>query len=82
MLRMLIFDRKIVLGPSSRMLSRSDSSKPRTSDVMPTMAVMPITTPSTVSPERSLFVRSVSNAIVRTSPSSPLFTSQRLDGIE
>ena len=30
------------------MMSRSDSSNPRMSDVMPTMAVMPMTTPRTV----------------------------------
>ena len=38
-----------LLGPSSRKRSRSDSSKPRMSDVMPTIEVMPMTTPSTVS---------------------------------
>src|SRR5262252_7114224 len=37
------------------------------SEVMPTIAVMPITMPSTVNPERILFVRTVSNAITMTS---------------
>ena len=53
------------------MLSRSDSSKPRISDVMPTIEVMPMTTPRIVSAERILFVRSVSNAITATSRQSP-----------
>src|SRR5678815_248525 len=64
------------------MLARSELSKPRMSDVMPTIDVMPMTTPSTVSPERSLFVRRVSSAMRRTSPSSPLFTSERLNRVE
>jgi hypothetical protein len=72
----------IVLGPSSRIMSRSDSSKPRMSDVMPTIDVMPMTTPRTVSPDRILFVRSVSSAITNTSRHRPLFTAQGLDGIE
>ena len=55
--------RRSCSGPSSRIESRSDSSKPRISDVMPTIEVMPMTTPSTVSAERILFVRSVSNDI-------------------
>src|SRR5262245_32720982 len=74
--------RMIVFGPSWRMLSRSDSSNPRISDVIPTIAVMPMTTPRMVSPERILFVRSVSNAIQTTSRSNPLFTAQGLDWIE
>ena len=37
-------------------MSRSDVSKPRMSDVMPTIDVMPMTTPSTVRAERILFV--------------------------
>ena len=61
---------KIVLGPIERMLSRSDWSKPRMSDVMPTIDVTPITTPRMVSPERSLLARSVSHAIVTTSSMS------------
>ena len=44
-------------------MSRSDWSKPRISAVMPTIDVMPMTTPSTVSAERILLVRTVSNAI-------------------
>ena len=63
MLRMLSLLTKIVLGPSARTWSRSDSSKPRMSEVIPTMAVMPITTPRMVSAERSLLVRSVSSAM-------------------
>ena len=58
----------IVFGPSARIMSRSDSSKPRIIAVMPTIDVMPMTTPSTVRNERSLFVRTVSNAITTTSP--------------
>ena len=61
----------IVLGPSWLIESRSDLSKPRMSDVMPTIEVMPMTTPSTVSAERILFVRSVSIDIATISPSRP-----------
>src|SRR5687768_7888790 len=64
------------------MLSRSELSKPRMSEVMPTIEVMPMTTPRIVSAERSLFVRTVSSAMRTTSPSRPLFTSERLDRIE
>ena len=64
--------RKIVFGPIDvRMLSCSDVSKPRMSAVIATIDVMPITTPSTVSPERSLFVRTVSKAMTMTSRTSP-----------
>ena len=52
-------------------LSCSDESKPRISAVIATIDVMPITTPSTVSPERSLFVRTVSKAMTMTSLMSP-----------
>ena len=61
----------IVSGPSWLIDSRSELSNPRMSDVMPTIDVMPMTTPSTVSAERILFVRSVSIDIVTISPSSP-----------
>src|SRR5688572_24245103 len=64
------------------MLARSELSKPRMRDVMPTIDVMPMTTPSTVSPDRILFARRVSSAIRSTSPNSPLFTSERLNGAE
>ena len=37
---------------------------------MPTIDVMPMTTPRTVNPERSLLVRTVSNAIAITSQNS------------
>ncbi len=53
----------MVSGPSWLIDSRSELSKPRISDVIPTIDVMPMTTPSTVSAERILLVRSVSNAI-------------------
>ena len=79
MLTPLNFATKIVFGPSCRMLSRSDWSKPRTSDVMPTIAVMPMTTPRTVNAERSLLTRSVSSASVTTSPSSLAFIYSRLN---
>src|SRR5207244_1195101 len=56
------------------------------SDVMATIDVMPITTPSTVKPERLLLVRTVSNAITTTSPMSParilLLTAKGLNRIE
>ena len=53
-------------------MSRSDSSKPRMSDVMPTIEVMPMTTPRIVSAERILFVRSVSSAITNDfAPADP-----------
>src|SRR6516165_9202262 len=58
---------KIVLGPIVAKRSRIDLSKPMMSDVMPTMAVMPMTIPRTVNPERILFVRTVSNAMAMTS---------------
>ena len=79
----------IVFGPSWLIESRSESSKPRMSDVIPTIDVMPMTTPSTVSAERILLVRSVSSDIATISPSSParirrhrLFAPQRFDRIE
>ena len=59
---------KIVFGPIAPIMSRSDWSKPRIIEVIPTIDVMPMTTPSTVSAERILFVRTVSNAIVTISP--------------
>jgi hypothetical protein len=46
---------------------RGGLSKPRIIAVMPTIDVMPMTTPSTVSAERILLVRIVSNAIATTS---------------
>src|SRR6185436_3041887 len=52
------------------------------SDVMPTIAVMPMTTPRIVSADRSLLPRSVSSAMRTTSPASPLFTAERLDRIQ
>src|ERR1051325_4035240 len=79
MLTMLSFVRMMVLGPSAFTLSRSDWSNPRMSDVIPTIAVMPITTPRIVSPERSLLPRRVSSAMLTTSPARLLFTAQRLD---
>ena len=54
---------KIVFGPSALIESRSDVSKPRMSEVMPTIDVTPMTTPSTVSAERILLPRSVPSAI-------------------
>ena len=65
----------MVFGPIAPIISRSDWSKPRIIDVMPTIDVMPMTTPSTVSAERSLLVRTVSNAIATTSPNE-----RRTDG--
>ena len=59
------------LFPSVAIVARIDSSNPRIRDVMPTMAVMPMTTPSTVRPERSLLVRTVSKAMTMTSLTSP-----------
>jgi hypothetical protein len=77
---------KMVFGPIEPSMSRSDWSKPRIIAVMPTIDVMPMTTPSTVNPERILLVRSVSNAITATSRHSPrlmaLLTAKRLDRVE
>ena len=90
----LNFATKTVSGPSERILSRNDSSKPRIIAVMPTTALMPMTMPSTVSDERSLFVRSVSSAMTTTSLRSPYriagpacvftrsFPTECFDGIE
>src|SRR5690349_12147871 len=79
----------MIFGPIARIESRSDSSKPRIIAVIPTIDVMPITTPSTVNPERILLLRTVSSAIVMTSPTSPMriaisasFLPQRFDRIE
>src|SRR5712692_7224510 len=63
---------KMVFGPTCRIRSRIDSSKPRMSAVIPTIDVMPMTTPRTVSPERILFRRTVSNAITMTSLMRPI----------
>ena len=63
--------RKMVFGPIAAIIARSDWSKPRIIDVMPTIEVIPMTTPRTVSAERSLLPRTVSNAIATTSPSRP-----------
>src|SRR5688572_31314091 len=52
------------------------------SDVIPTMAVMPITTPRMVRLERILLLRRVSIAMRTTSPARLLFTAQCLDGVE
>jgi len=62
----------IVFGPSCLIESRSELSKPRIRDVMPTIDVMPMTTPSTVSAERILLVRRVSHDIVTISRSRPV----------
>ena len=70
-LNALNFWTKTVFGPSARIESRSDSSNPRMSDVIPTIDVMPMTTPRTVSAERILLVRSVSNDIDTISRNSP-----------
>ena len=69
-LEMPNFCTKIVFGPSELIDSRSEESNPRISDVMPTIDVTPITTPSTVSAERILLLRRVSNAMAAVSPSS------------
>ena len=62
---------KIVLGPIAPSRSRSDWSKPRISAVIPTIDVMPMTTPSTVNPERILLLRTVSSAMTMTSANRP-----------
>src|SRR5688572_11439996 len=54
---------KIVSDPMVLIESRSDSSNPRMSDVMPTIDVMPMTTPRIVSTERILLLRKVSQDI-------------------
>ncbi len=63
---------KIVSGPTARIMSRSDWSKPRIIAVMPTIDVMPMTTPRMVSAERILFERTVSKAITTTSLIRPI----------
>ena len=82
---------KMVFGPSAAIESRSEVSKPRMSDVIPTMEVTPMTTPSTVSAERILLPRSVSNAIARGFAEQAglpgevlhgLFAPQRFDRVE
>jgi hypothetical protein len=63
---------KMTRGPIAvEMLSWSDLSNPRMSAVIATIEVIPMTTPSTVRPERSLFVRTVSKAITMTSRIKP-----------
>src|SRR5688572_6869681 len=64
------FAMKIVSDPMVLIESRSDSSKPRMSDVMPTIDVMPMTTPSTVRTDRILLTRSVSQDIRTISSNS------------
>jgi hypothetical protein len=61
----------IVFGPSWLIESRSDWSKPRIRDVIPTMDVIPMTTPSTVSAERILLARSVCSDMMTISWSRP-----------
>ena len=71
----------MVLGPSSRIMSRNESSKPRMIELMPTIAVMPITTPRTVSPDRILLARIVPSAIPIVSAKSAtrtMFVSSRI----
>src|SRR6187397_2489901 len=78
----------MVSGPSWLMAARSELSKPRISEVIPTIDVMPMTTPSTVSAERILLARRVSNDMTMISDRSPVrtvfmsFAPQRLDGVE
>ena len=62
---------KMVFGPIAAIIWRSDWSNPRIIAVMPTIDVIPITTPRTVNAERILLPRTVSNAIATTSPSRP-----------
>src|SRR5262245_13457870 len=52
------------------------------SEVIPTIEVMPMTTPRMVRAERSLLPLIVSRAMRTTSPASDLFTAQCLDGVE
>ncbi len=56
------------------MISRNESSNPRMIELMPTIAVMPITTPRTVRPERILFARIVPNAMPIVSVKSATLT--------
>src|SRR5947208_3764434 len=77
-----------VFGPSCLNKSRKDWSKPRMSDVIPTIDVMPMTTPRTVSAERILLARSVSKDMTTISESRPvrtvfmLFAPQGFDRIQ
>ena len=80
----LNFATKMVSGPRPSSISRNERSNPRTSDVIPTIAVIPITTPTIVNAERILFARSVSTAITPISLNSAarsftLFLSERFN---
>ena len=68
----LNFDTMTVFDPSCRTSDSSWSPNPRTSDVMPTIDVTPITTPSIVRNDRSLLVLSVPSAIVTISARRPV----------
>ena len=61
----------MVLAPACRTDSASPSLNPRMSEVIPTIEVMPMTTPSTVNAERILLERSVSNDMATISASRP-----------
>src|SRR5687767_1699606 len=80
-----------VFGPSRRIDSCIDSSNPRMSDVIPTIDVIPMTMPSTVSADRILLTLNVSRAIAAVSLNSAkraisvdigLLASQSLDWIQ
>src|ERR1051325_3050670 len=79
-----------MFGPDCAIRARTDWSKPRMSAVMPTIDVMPMTTPSTVSADRILLVRMVSTAMTTTSQRSarrrviirPSFPPEGFDGVQ
>src|SRR6186713_232859 len=76
----------IVFGPMPRKRSRNDSSKPRISEVIPTIDVIPMTIPRTVSAERSLLPRTVSQDMTMISLNRVqrigLLPPQRFDRVE
>src|SRR3954471_10155589 len=74
-----------VVGPTTSSVLTICSRNPATIDAIDITVAMPITTPSTVSAERSLLARSWSSAMrhpSRTEWSFNLFLAQRFDGVE
>src|SRR4030095_11128238 len=77
--------KKMMWGPAPWMRFCTEAFSPRTSEVIPTTAMMPMKTPSTVSVERSLLTRSVATAMRRFSITirpADLLIAKRLDRIQ
>ena len=80
---------KIVFGPSVLIIASNESSNPRMIDVIPTIDVMPMTTPRTVSADRILLARIVPSAITIVSSEERdtdrarlLFLPKRFDRVQ